>query len=227
MRQLQCPHCLATLNAPLEGGITLTCGACQKEFQTPVATAEVVRATNDPFVVSVSPETKRTVRRSSRSRKSASIWTTGAGVFLGLVCFVLLLIAIPFFIAMFDAVPKTITSRPNRVNAPPAPAYGTIYTAHDEMTDLQWGSYRKTLVGSRVDNWEGKVVEVRKKSFGSGTWIVIDMDFSDEWFDTAFVYLASSQQKALKWNKGERILFSGIITDASENLFDDLRIEIE
>ena len=41
MRTLKCPHCFARLECPDEGGITLSCGLCSKNFNTPYPKAQL------------------------------------------------------------------------------------------------------------------------------------------------------------------------------------------
>jgi type II secretion system protein G len=102
MREMQCPHCESLLNAPTEGGITVNCGACGNQFKTPIPTAPVVppNDSSNPFEVNMS-SSRRSTRSVRRRSSSSGIFSTAGGVFLGMLLFVGLLVAIPYGIYLY------------------------------------------------------------------------------------------------------------------------------
>ncbi len=87
--------------------------------------------------------------------------------------------------------------------------FAHIRDKHDTSTAVQWSDYRDKLAGVRVQ-WSGWVAEVK----ASGE-VWVDMDSPDA-FSIQDVYFRIPQEDARKYNKGQKITFTGeidVVTD--------------
>lgn len=91
-----------------------------------------------------------------------------------------------------------------------APPFEEIRSNMRAMTEAQWNRYIQTLAGTRVENWQGFVLQVNEKAFG-GYEVWIDMDNPDVTLSVQEVTFDVSEDIALRLNKEQAVTFSGTI----------------
>ena len=79
------------------------------------------------------------------------------------------------------------------------------------MTDAQWEVLKKSLAGKYVNSWSGWVEEVNEKLFG-GYELLVDMDPPNEPLSVQDVTFDIPDDIALKLQKDQPVVFSGIIS---------------
>lgn len=83
----------------------------------------------------------------------------------------------------------------------------------ENMTDLQWEEYAKSIKGKRI-RWSGYVEEVKSKFFG-GYQVLVDMDPPHDKMSVQDVYLDKvTKEQALSLEKDNPIEFEGTISSA-------------
>ena len=104
----------------------------------------------------------------------------------------------------------TATPIPTPTPIPPAPPFDEIRDNYKEMTEAQWKAYRETLDGLWVE-WEGWVSNVDKGTILGKYTLLVDMDSPDDVFSVYDVSFSVPEEEALKYNKEQRVRFSGVI----------------
>ena len=201
--QVNCPHCQTKLDLSLfAAGTVIACGNCQQNLTVPAPVPE-----SESVVVS----TAVTQRSTNRRQRRAKARTEQRQIYFKLFAFVAMMAAVLGLfvtcISVFQSTPDSSDSNAIRQEAPP---FSTIALYCSKYTDAKWNAYEKSLVGKKVTNRSGTVVDVNEKVFG-GYEIWIDMDDPSNSLSIQDVYYPCSQEEAFKFNKGDRIEFSGVI----------------
>lgn len=102
-----------------------------------------------------------------------------------------------------------------------APLYPTLAAEYNRMTDVQQDRYLESLVGAEAVRWEA-VVENVSESFGE---YVIFADAGRPTAGSDVAIWGMSEDVAVSLNIGDRIVFSGQITNISTFLGLTVRIE--
>lgn len=102
-----------------------------------------------------------------------------------------------------------------------APLYPTLAAAYNGMTNVQQDRYLESLVGAEVVRWDA-IVENVDESFGE---YVIFADAGRPTAGSDVAIWGVSEDVAVSLNIGERIVFSGQITNISTFLGLTVRIE--
>jgi hypothetical protein len=134
------------------------------------------------------------------------------------------------FQSVFDTTPAGETSGTTGTtrrtstakSQPTAPSIEEILETVENMTDAQRNKYNESIQGSRVEEWEGIVMDVDEGELFGGFSVYVDMvpdNFSSE------VHIKVDEDVALTLNKGETIIFSGDIQSVSDLLGTTVFIE--
>lgn len=155
----------------------------------------------------------------------------GAIIALGVAAFVIVggFCAFCLLLTVFsDSGSDSIASRPTRTPLAPLTTdrveqatdallrFDEVLPAQGDMTDLQWQEYRKSLVGRRVQSWQGEVNEVREEALSDRVYVEVKISRQ---FDDVFLYI--DKETALSLKKGQRITFSGEVTGTDLRLIRD------
>lgn len=111
---------------------------------------------------------------------------------------------------------------PTATIQPTAPPIEEILETVEGMTDAQRNNYNESIKGSRVENWQGAVIDVNEGEIFGGFTVFVDMvesNFGSE------VHIEVSEDVALSITKGERIIFSGDVNYVSDILGTTVFIE--
>ena len=81
------------------------------------------------------------------------------------------------------------------------------------MTDAQRNNYIESLEGNIVENWKGTVTEVDEGEILGGFSVYVEMISSNL---SSEVNIDVSEEVALSLNKGQAIVFSGVIWRVSD-----------
>lgn len=108
----------------------------------------------------------------------------------------------------------TSTSLPTSTPVPLAPPFTEIRDRVEGMTEAQWKAYLVSLKGLRVASWSGWVSDVDVS--GSTYDLLVDMDPPDDILSDSDVVFEVAESKALGYQKGQSVRFSGTIERVSE-----------
>ena len=100
-------------------------------------------------------------------------------------------------------------------SASAAPNYYQIRSNMEKMTEVQFSSYTKGLIGQKV-TWTGYVSEVSEGWFG-GYKVLIDMDPPTS-LSVQDITIEIPESIAMKFTKNKKVTFTGVIESIIEVL---------
>jgi hypothetical protein len=89
-------------------------------------------------------------------------------------------------------------------------------------TDVQFDEYETSIKGSRAEDWQGNVVDVKESLLGD-YYIEVDMPGTEDKVD---VFLYTNKDLAVSLAKGQQITFTGVIDGLYPSIVGSYKVEV-